>query len=174
MNPEPNLTSADYQELADPYEREPPRRDERIGEPVIDIGAPMRRRAEERLQRIADIRTVSRLSAAGKDPDEIAAELQLAEPLVDRLLRSAGVVIDVEGSPEELILRAYLDGSPREQLIDQLSRYRYTFPEYAPFPHEGKTHSTWDHVEAAAVAGFISVEEFLQVHAAVNPPAPGA
>ena len=34
-NSRPEFTAADYAEMADSYEREPPRRDERVGEPVV-------------------------------------------------------------------------------------------------------------------------------------------
>lgn len=43
MPEEPELTSADYQALAGSYEQNPPGRDERLGEPLIDPGARKRR-----------------------------------------------------------------------------------------------------------------------------------
>nr|WP_046284143.1 helix-turn-helix domain-containing protein [Mycobacterium sp. UM_NZ2] len=132
----------------------------------------VRRRAVDRLKRIGNIRAAAQLSEAGATATQIAERLGIAEPTVHRLQAGARVLGDVEGSPEEMILRAFVDGTDRAELVVALSVYPYTFPEYAPYPHEGKTLSTWDQVEAAAVAGFISRDEFLRIHAAVNPPPP--
>lgn len=130
----------------------------------------LHRRATERLARIDDVRAAVRLSRAGKSQREIAALLHVTQPVVHRLLRAALVDGGVEESPEEKILRSFVCRTPRSQLIGWLSSYEYTFPEYAPHPHEGKTRSTWDQVEAAAVAGFLSADEYRRVHDAVNPP----
>jgi hypothetical protein len=87
------------------------------------------------------------------------------------MLRSPQVLGgDVALSPEEVILRAFVDGTPREQLIDRLAAFPYTFGEYAPYPHEGKFPGTWDQVQQACVAGFLTMEEYLRVHDTVQPP----
>lgn len=76
-----------------------------------------------------------------------------------------------EVSPEETILRAFVEGTDRDALVQELSVRTYDFPEYAPFPHEGKTSTDWDDVEAAVVAGYLTEGEYRRIHAAVKPPA---
>lgn len=76
-------------------------------------------------------------------------------------------VADAEPQPEELILRAYVDGSDRGELIAALSRVEYTFPEYI---EDSRRTGTWDQVILAFYLDYISVEELAEVRAAVNPP----
>ena len=131
--------------------------------------AALNRRATERLARIDDIRAAVRLSRAGKTQREIARILHVTQPVVHRLLRAARLV-GTEVTPEEVILRAFVDDAPREALVQRLIAFHYSFPEYAPYPHEGKTAGTWDQVGSALIAGFITEDEYLRVRKAVAPP----
>lgn len=84
-------------------------------------------------------------------------------------LRSAGRITGAE-TPEELILRAHLDGGDRDELIEKLSSYPYTFPEYPPYPLDGRKMGTWDQVILAFYTGYITKTELGEIRAAVNPP----
>lgn len=77
-------------------------------------------------------------------------------------------MVDAEPQPEELILRAYVDGSDRGELVAALSGYRFTFPEYLD---GGRRTGTWDQVILGFYLDYLTVEELAEVRAAVNPPA---
>lgn len=128
------------------------------------------RRATVRLARIDDIRAAVRLSSAGKSQREIAELLHVTQPVVHRLLRDAEL-LGTEETPEELILRTWVEGASRDALVARLSRWDYTFTVYAPYPSEGSTPGTWDQVVFAYQNGLLSGDEYAQVKSAVNAPA---
>lgn len=127
------------------------------------------RQARERLNAIEEMRDARRLRLAGKSQREIAEVLNTTQPRVHRILRGAAVLGDAE-TPEEIILRATLNGTPRDVLVKELSALRYTFTKYAPPRHEGSVPGTWTQVGAAHVLGWLSDEEYEDVCAAVGPP----
>jgi DNA-binding CsgD family transcriptional regulator len=129
------------------------------------------RRVQERLLHIDEMRDADRLSQSGKSQREIADILGTTQPRVGRLLRGARA-LGVGPSPEEIILRATIEKTPREALVRQLSALDYTFTEFAPFPHEGSIPGTWTQVSAAHLLGLLSDEEYESVSSAVKPPAP--
>ena len=77
-------------------------------------------------------------------------------------------VVDAEPQPEELILRAYVDGSDRGELVAALSRCSFTFPEYI---EDSRRTGTWDQVVVAYYQGYLTADELGEVRTAVNPPA---
>lgn len=129
------------------------------------------RQARERLNGIEEMRDANRLKLAGKSQREIAAILNTTQPRVGRMLRGARALGDAE-TPQEIILRATIDGASRDVLINQLSAFHYTFTEFAPPPHEGAIPGTWTQVGAAHLLGLLNDEEYESVCAAVKPPAP--
>lgn len=129
------------------------------------------RQVRERLDLIDEMRDANRLRLAGKSQREIAEILHTTQPRVGRILRGARVLGEAE-TPEEIILRATVDATPRDVLVKQLSTYRYTFTEFAPAPHEGSVPGTWTQVGAAHLLGLLSDKEYESVCAAVKPPTP--
>lgn len=129
------------------------------------------RRAHERLNQIDEMREANELNKLGKSQREIAELLLTTQPRVGRLLRGARVLGDAP-TPEELILRATVEETPRDVLIEQLSAYEYTFTEYAPYPHEGAVPGTWAQVSVAHQLRLLSDEEYENVRSAVRPPTP--
>ena len=51
----------------------------------------------------------------------------------------------------------------------RLSEIAYTYSEYAPYPAEGKTASTWEQVRQARLMGFLTETEYDAVAAAAGP-----
>lgn len=126
------------------------------------------RRAHERLLRIEDMRAASHLKRSGMSQREIADVLSTTQPQVGRLLRGASALGDAP-SPEEIILRATVHGTPRAKLLKQLRGLNYTFTQFAPYPHEG-VPGTWTQVSTAHQLGLLSDEEYESVSSAVQPP----
>lgn len=129
------------------------------------------RQVRERLDAIEEMRDAKRLSQAGKSQREIAEILSTTQPRVHRILRGSRALGE-HATPEEVILRATLDGTPREKLVKALSTMDYTFTRYAPSPHEGSIPGTWAQVGAAHVLGLLNDEEYEEICAFVGPPAP--
>jgi hypothetical protein len=127
------------------------------------------RRAHERLLRIEDMRAASQLKQSGMNQREIANVLSTTQPRVGRLLRGASALGDAP-SPEEIILRATVDGTARAKLLKQLRGLDYTFTRFAPYPHEGSVPGTWTQVSAAHQLGLLSDEEYENVRSAARPP----
>lgn len=74
-------------------------------------------------------------------------------------------------SPTEVIVQAYLLGTSRGGLVDQLSRWPFAFPEVVS--GDGVTEATWQEVVVAAARGLLSPAEYQRVCDAVQPPPPG-
>ncbi|MDZ7883688.1 MAG: hypothetical protein U5N53_12560 [Mycobacterium sp.] len=129
------------------------------------------RQVQERLNLLDEMRDAYRLQQAGKSQREIASVLNTTQPRVGRLLRGARAMGEGD-TPEEIILRAAIDDTPRDVLVEQLSTFQYTFTEFAPAPHEGSVPGTWTQVSAAHLLGLLSDEEYESVCAAVKPPTP--
>lgn len=127
------------------------------------------RRALERLLRIDDMRAASQLKRSGMNQREIADVLSTTQPRVGRLLRGASALGDAP-SPEEIILRATVNGTPRGKLVKQLRGLDYTFTQFAPYPHEGSVPGTWTQVSTAHQLGLLSDEEYESVSSAVQSP----
>lgn len=127
------------------------------------------RRARERLDQIGEMRAADELYKLGKSQREIADLLITTQPRVDRLLRGAHALGDAP-TPEERILRATVEDSPRDLLVRELRAYDYTFTEYAPSPHEGSVPGSWSQVSMAHRLRLLSDEEYENVRAAVRPP----
>lgn len=147
-----------------------PRRD--VGESFVQQAITHRaqiRRARERLDQIEEMRAAAELNKLGKSQREIADLLITTAPRVGRLLRGAQTLGDAP-TPEELILRATVEGAPRDLLVGGLRAYDYTFTEYAPAPHEGSVPGTWSQVSAAHQLGLLSDVEYENVLSAVRPP----
>lgn len=128
------------------------------------------RRAQERLRKIDDINAAVALHAAGHSQDEIAETLGTTQPRVHRLLKAHAAGEARIVTPEEIILRATVDGTSRSDLVDALSRYPYTFTRYAPGPFDGSKPGTWLQVSTAVLTGFLTEREFEQIAEAVRPP----
>jgi transcriptional regulator with XRE-family HTH domain len=114
---------------------------------------------------------VDQLKQSGKTQREIADILGTTQPRVGRLLRGARA-LGVTPTPEELILRATVEHTPREELVEKLRALDYTSTEFAPYPHEGSVPGTWTQVSAAHLLGLLSDEEYENVSSAVKPPTP--
>ena len=75
-------------------------------------------------------------------------------------------------TPHYRILRAYVDGSPREELVDYLITYPHTWGRGQAYPGDGYIGGTWDTVTGDMLVGWISEDEYHTVRAAVNPQPP--
>lgn len=129
------------------------------------------RQVRERLDAIEEMRDAKRLHLAGKSQREIAEVLSTTQPRVHRILRGSKALSDQE-TPEEVILRATLNRTPRERLVKDLSTMDYTFTTYAPSPHEGSIPGTWTQVGTAHVLGLLTDEEYEEICDFVGPPSP--
>jgi hypothetical protein len=127
------------------------------------------RRARERLDRIEEMRDAQKLERAGKTQRDIADLLHTTQPRVHRMLK-AMEGRDDDATPEEIILRAAVDGSDRNALIKRLAEIRYTFRQHAPEPFEGAVGGSWDDVKHAFMTGLLSQGEYERVRDAVKPP----
>ena len=132
----------------------------------------LRRRAQERLGKMDDVRDAVALHAAGRAQREIAETLHTTQPRVHRLLKAHEAGEAEVVTPEEVILRAFVDGSSRKALVETLSHWPYTFTEYAPEPFDGSKPGTWLQVATACTMGFLTEQEFEQIVEAVQPPTP--
>lgn len=93
---------------------------------------------------------------------------QRMERAVARLAKLDALrVVDAEPTPEELILRAYVAGSDRAELVAALSALEYTFPEYI---EDCRKTGTWDQVILAFYLDYLTADELGEVRAAVKPP----
>lgn len=68
--------------------------------------------------------------------------------------------------PEEIILEAFVQETPRFRLLEELKQFSYTYGEYAPDPYE--TRGTWDQVVAAFLQELLTEKEFEEVRAAIG------
>jgi DNA-binding CsgD family transcriptional regulator len=126
------------------------------------------RRAQERLLVIGEMRDADRLRQSGKSQREIAEILRTTQPRVGRLLRAAHA-LGATPTPEEVILRAVVEDTARDVLVNQLCALDYTATEFAPYPHDGSAPGTWAQVSAAHLRGLLSDEEYESVRSAVQP-----
>lgn len=123
------------------------------------------RRAHERLLLIGEMRDAHRLKQSGKSQREIAVILQTTQPRVGRLLRGAQTLGE-NPTPEELILRATVDGTSRWRLVRKLCAFEYTYSR-----RNGAGPGTWDQVNEAHRLGLLDDDEYETVRSAVLPPA---
>lgn len=95
-------------------------------------------------------------------PDERMRRAVLRLARIDALR-----VADVEPTPEELILRAYVEGSDRGELVAALSAYPFTFPEYVD---DGRRTGTWDQVTVAFYQRYLTADELGAVRVSGHTP----
>jgi hypothetical protein len=129
----------------------------------------LQRQARQRLDILDEMRAAAQAQARGLSQRDIADVLVTSQPKVHRLLKAIerrnG---NLNPDPEEIILRAFVYDTPRQQLVDTLKRFPYTFGEDAPYPHEGRILGTWDQVVAAALQDLLSDEEFAEIRSAIG------
>lgn len=130
------------------------------------------RSVRDRLARIDEMRDALRLAQVGKAQRDIADLLHTTQPRVHRMLKAMEGRSTDDTSPEEIILRATVDGTDRDALVRRLASYRYTFRQRAPEPFEGAVDGSWDDVKHAFTTGLLSPEEYERVRAAIKPPRP--
>ncbi|BBY99450.1 hypothetical protein [Mycolicibacterium fallax] len=126
--------------------------------------AERRDRALRRLARFDRIREAAALA----DQAVVAERFGIDDREAARLVRQVERWDDGDEA-EELILRAWVDGGDRDELVAELSRREYTFPEYAPYPFEGRLPGTWDRVVRAMLHGYLSDDEFERARGVVKP-----
>lgn len=71
----------------------------------------------------------------------------------------------------EKVLNAIIDGTPRDELVAELSAVTYSFPEYRTRASEARSPGTWNEVVMALVEGYLSDDEFRTVAKAAGPAA---
>lgn len=129
----------------------------------------LQRRARQRLDDIEDMRAVLQAKASGKTQREIAEVVVTSQPRVHRLLRAAEHREDInEKLPEEIILEAFVHETARDELLDTLKSFPYTFATDAPYPHEGRIPGTWDQVVSAYIQDLLTKDEFDEVSKAIG------
>lgn len=124
--------------------------------------------ARQHLARIAERREAHRLVQEGHTAEEIAEEIGTPTARARRLVKVAER-LGVEETPLEVIMRAAVDGTDRSILLERLKGWPYTFAEWAP-NGEAKTRGSWDDVDQACFEGLLSISEFEEIRAAVEPP----
>lgn len=129
----------------------------------------LQRQARQRLDILDDMRAAARVQVRGFNQRDIADVLATNQPKIHRLLKAIerrnG---NLDQDPEEIILRAFVYDTSRDELVQTLKRFPYTFGEDAPYPHEGRIPGTWDQVMAAVLQDLLSDDEFAAVRAAVG------
>jgi hypothetical protein len=100
---------------------------------------------------------------------EIADVLGTTQPRVHRMLKATEGTDPDQISAEELFLRAFIDRTDCEILVEALSLRSYTFTEFAPEPSDGSVPGTWNEVRSAVINGLVNREEYEQVVASVKP-----
>jgi hypothetical protein len=128
------------------------------------------RRVKDRLARIEEMREAQQLADAGKTQRDIADILQTTQPRVHRMLKAMEDRDAEAESPEEIILLAAANGTPRPELVRRLTQFHYTFRQRAPQPFEGAVTGSWDEVRHAFVTGLLTEREFERVRDVVKPP----
>lgn len=140
----------------------------------VDVSAIQKRaemrRVKERLARIEEMREAWQLTAAGKTQRDIADILQTTQPRVHRMLKAMESRDPESESPEEIILRAIAEGTPRREMVRRLALFHYTFRQRAPEPFEGAVTGTWDEVRQAFMSGLLTEREFERVRDRIRPP----
>ncbi|MGG5753650.1 hypothetical protein ACQ3I4_13650 [Zafaria sp. Z1313] len=124
----------------------------------------LQRQARQRLDILDETRAALQAKQSGLNQRQIADLLVTSQPKVHRLLKA----IDRRGGelnedPEELILRAFVYDTPRDELVERLVEFQYSFGEDAPDPHEGRIPGTWDQVVSAAAQGLLNEDEFAAI-----------
>jgi hypothetical protein len=129
----------------------------------------LRRQARQRLVRCDELRAAMEFLHRGLTPRDVADLLSISEAQAGRLLKAAarhGPILQPE--PEEIILRAFIDGTGRRELVETLKAFQYTFSQEAPPPHEGRLPGTWDQVVAAHAQGLLSSDEFDEIRTTID------
>jgi predicted XRE-type DNA-binding protein len=148
---------------------QPQKRVKAVDVTAIEKAATLRR-ARERLDRIEEMRDAQKLAQAGRPQRDIADLLHTTQPRVHRMLRAMEGRVSDAATPEEIILRATVDGADRDALVKRLTECTYTFRRHAPAPIEGAVSGSWDDVKHAFVTGLLSQGEYERVRDAVKPP----
>ncbi len=136
------------------------------------------RTAQERLNRIEEIRDVAILADKGLSQRAIAERLGTTQPRIHRILRLLDLRADtnaLEETPEEIVLNAFVacdhagdTTSLRVTMIERLKKFTYTFGEGAPDGSDGYLPGTWDQLTAAYAEGLLSKGEYDEVRSAVR------
>lgn len=131
-----------------------------------------RAHARAKLAAIDLQRGIIELADRGYSQHQIAASLGITQPRVHRVLRSAEARDRAATvTPDELILRAFVDRTSRLQLVKALSDFTYTFSTMANDGTDAVIPGNWTQVQAANLGGLLSDSEYSRIHTAVNPPA---
>ncbi|WP_369046762.1 hypothetical protein [Sinomonas sp. P10A9] len=131
--------------------------------------AALQRQARSRVDAIDELRAAKQVADRGLPQRDIAELLATSQARVHRMLKALERSNhNVPVTPEEIILRACAYDTSRDGLVQELTRFDYTFGEEAPYPLEGRISGTWDEVVKALASGMISQKEFDQVRAAIG------
>ena len=129
----------------------------------------LQRHARARVDDIDELRAAKQAADRGLPQRDIAELLATSQPRVHRMLkaleRGGG---EVPVTPEEVILRAVAYDTDRADMVEELTRFVYTFVEDAPYPFEGRMPGTWDQVVKALATEMITREEFEKIRSAVG------
>jgi len=129
-----------------------------------DRAARLRRRTREWLAAVDRDRAIHGLSGEGRTAAEIAGIVGVPEPQVSRILAAGPRGV----SPDEIITRAFVDGTPRDDLVAALSAMSFTDGRLAEGSYDGYQPGTVDALSVAVLTGMLSQEEFDQVLAATD------
>lgn len=119
-------------------------------EPPTEIGGSERARvARQSLQRIDERRAVYRAQREGLDTHATAARLGTTPEHVEQLINDIELLGDPDSpTPEELIMRAHLDGTSRQELLQALRGLSH---RHRP--------SAWTQITTALAYGFLTEDE---------------
>jgi transcriptional regulator with XRE-family HTH domain len=123
------------------------------------------RRAQERLVKVDDTLAAIRMVKAGMAHRAIAARLGLSNATVSRYANRSQVTVD-RMRVEQMILRAFVDHTPRERLIDELVVYNdYTFTQHDPDGIDNAIGGSWGELTIAQGLGYMTWDEVNRVAA---------
>ena len=140
-----------------------------IGGEDPDVREALLRSARRYLCVVEERRHVARLHAQGMSQRQIAAKLKTTQPRVHRILGDIGEIEEqgvLEPRPEEMIKRAFVEGTDREELVAALIAYPHTDSREIPNTFDGVVPGTWNEVAGAHAAGLLTDEEFARICAA--------
>ncbi|WP_038464439.1 hypothetical protein [Arthrobacter sp. PAMC 25486] len=137
------------------------------GQALPDVAAHYR----EYLLRSEQLRAVRDGIAEGLSVEAVADSVGMSVETVTEMAESLDRGADADVSPYELIVRAFVEGASRRELVDRLSAFEYTEnPSILPWPMQGAVFGTWRAVERASqVQGLLSPEELEEVRSRRGP-----
>ena len=129
----------------------------------------LKRQARKLVDDLDELSAAKQARDRGLNQRSIAELLGTNQAKVHRLLkaieRRSG---DLSPGPEEILLRACVEGRDRAAVLEELKSFHYTDGQDAPYPSEGRIPGAWDQVVASFAKGLLQKAEFDEISTAVG------